>query len=904
MHLIIHHPNRLALSLLFLSLFTNLFYAQTDNDALARLKGYARNVHAFNNLLPQEKVYLHFDNTSYFRGETIWFKAYVVRTDSARLTDLSRVLYVELVAPTGDIIQTRKLKIENGQARGEFNLDIPLIDNGWYEVRAYTRYMTNWNAAGIFSRVFPIFGKPTRQDGSEDSLQLVEFVRTEQEYAEKETEAKDNRKEQAVGDIRSVDFYPEGGHLVKGITSRVAFMLNVRADKEKEGLTGMLLTASGDTLESVKTDNEGRGIFNYRPSMKPTHLAFREANGMVRKFKLPEMEENGCGIHVDAVDDDTNVHFTLRCTEDMEEYLLGWTLLHEGNVLHFDTVRLSSTSDTEQVIPRNTLPAGVNQLTLFDREGRILAERLFFIHPVDGKDMEHISVISPDTIRPYGKMDFRFQAQPGRTFSFAVTDAQQRVESVDRGNVASWLLLSSDLKGFIRNPEHYLQSGDRKHRAATDMLMMVQGWRRYDWQTMAGKNSFVKRQPLEDGLYIDGQIRLKHDEDAPRQVGLDLLLMNPQRKHRWITAKGETQEEGWFAFRVEDEIEGQWNLVINTEETSENKEGQEQDYHVRLNRHFSPALRVLPWEEMRLMPLHDSSIRKDNTGQNMEKKKLSWKDSSKTKSATKEAKLAATSLMYYDCEKAVEDLLDQGLDIPSVYDWLAQKPYIKYAQEVEDRHLISKNEAPDHALLSTQTQRVIEPILLSSSSTPAGAKGEMEYLRSAYVSIPNDKREIKRDNNLPDYSDSYLMLNNGLLAKKSERRNMLPSYYSPSTPTLTDEEKHELERAVYATTFSKTDKQVKKQGIRQTYFQGYNRPETFHMNDYSKMEPVEDHRRTLYWNPDVTTDATGTATITVWNSTSCQQLYLSAEGITPEGRPMTGHKKENIPLLSTNAIRH
>ena len=881
-----HHTSRLIPSLLLLSLFTNLLYVQADNDALNRLKGYARNVQAFNNLLPQEKVYLHFDNTSYFRGETIWFKAYVVRTDSARLTNLSRVLYVELVAPTGDVIQTRKLKIENGQARGEFKLDIPLIDNGWYEVRAYTRYMTNWDATGIFSRVFPIFGKPTRQDGPEDSLQLVEFVRTEQEYAEKEAEAKDNRKEQAVGDIRSVDFYPEGGHLVKGIPSRVAFMLNVRADKEKEGLTGMLLTATGDTLESVKTDSEGRGVFNYRPAMEPTHLAFREANGMVQKFKLPETEESGCGIHVDAVEDNTNVHFTLRCTEDMEESLLGWTLLHEGNVLRFDTVRLSSTSDTEQVIPRNTLPAGVNQLTLFDREGRILAERLFFIHPVDGKDMEQISVTSPDTLLPYGKMDFHLQAQPGRTFSFSVTDAHQRMEPVNRGGVASWLLLSSDLKGFIRNPERYLQSGDRKHRAATDRLMMVQGWRRYDWQTMAGRNTFVKRQPLEDGLYIDGQIRLQHGEAAPEQVGLDLLLMHPQRKLRWITAKEETQKDGWFAFRMEDEIEGQWELVINTKETSENKEGQ--DYHVLLNRHFSPALRVLPWEEMRL-----SLVSKNNTWKNQEKNKPSRKESPKGKNVSKkEAKLADASLMYYDCEKAVEDLLDLGLEIPSIYDWLAQKPYIKYAQEVEDRHLIGQNEDLGRALLSTQTQRVIEPILLSSSSTPAGAKGEMEYLRSAYVSIPNDKREVKGNNNLPDYSDSYLRLNNGLLAKKSGRRNMLPSYYSPSTPTLTDEEKYELERAVYATTFSKADKQEKKQGIRQTYFQGYNRPETFKMNNYSEMEPVEDHRRTLYWNPDITTDATGSATVTVWNSTSCRELYLSAEGITPEGKPMTGHNPD------------
>ena len=30
-----------------------------------------------NQLFPQERVYLHFDNTAYYLGETMWFKAYV-----------------------------------------------------------------------------------------------------------------------------------------------------------------------------------------------------------------------------------------------------------------------------------------------------------------------------------------------------------------------------------------------------------------------------------------------------------------------------------------------------------------------------------------------------------------------------------------------------------------------------------------------------------------------------------------------------------------------------------------------------------------------------------------------------------------------------------------------------------
>ena len=96
----------------------------------------AARVQQFNLLYPQEKVYLHFDNTGYFIGETIWFKAYVTRAYDCKPTDISRVLYVELVNPGGDVIKKRKLKIDDhGQTHGDITLD-SIYGSGFYEVRA------------------------------------------------------------------------------------------------------------------------------------------------------------------------------------------------------------------------------------------------------------------------------------------------------------------------------------------------------------------------------------------------------------------------------------------------------------------------------------------------------------------------------------------------------------------------------------------------------------------------------------------------------------------------------------------------------------------------------------------------------------------------------------------------
>ncbi len=54
--------------------------AQTNNDAAsATPEALARNVVKSGSSLPQEKVFLHLDNTCYFLGDTIWYKAYVDR---------------------------------------------------------------------------------------------------------------------------------------------------------------------------------------------------------------------------------------------------------------------------------------------------------------------------------------------------------------------------------------------------------------------------------------------------------------------------------------------------------------------------------------------------------------------------------------------------------------------------------------------------------------------------------------------------------------------------------------------------------------------------------------------------------------------------------------------------------
>ena len=75
-----------------------------QEDSYTRLKNFAAHIAGFNRNCPQEKVFLHFDNKAYYLGETIWFSAYVVDASTLLPIAKSKVLYVELLTPDGDIM--------------------------------------------------------------------------------------------------------------------------------------------------------------------------------------------------------------------------------------------------------------------------------------------------------------------------------------------------------------------------------------------------------------------------------------------------------------------------------------------------------------------------------------------------------------------------------------------------------------------------------------------------------------------------------------------------------------------------------------------------------------------------------------------------------------------------------
>ena len=221
----------------------------------------------------QEKVYIHTDNQCYFVGDTLWYKAYVVQAGNLQPTNMSRLLYVELLSPDGLLVERQTIVVNpKGFTCGQFELKDSLY-SGYYELRAYTRWMLNFNVYhhhysttdkwaffnkqmaadfyrlwdGLYSRVFPIYSKPEKA-GDYDARRM--YQRPKQRIAKP-------KKDDLI-----VTFYPEGGHLLAGVENNVAFDV-VNQLGESINLKG---TLTGDGIsKEIKTEYMGRGSFVVTP---------------------------------------------------------------------------------------------------------------------------------------------------------------------------------------------------------------------------------------------------------------------------------------------------------------------------------------------------------------------------------------------------------------------------------------------------------------------------------------------------------------------------------------------------------------------------------------------------------------------------------------------------------------
>ena len=816
-------------------------------------------INLFNRYLPQEKVYLHFDNTAYFMGEKMWFKAYVLRSDNHHATDVSRVLYVELLDRSGNVVETQKLPIGTmGQADGVFDLR-NVLAGGFYEVRAYTRYMLNWDSSWLFSRVFPIFETPGKEgDYSRPSLGKTAWQVRESEKVPTKEKTGISFAKPEDGNIA---FFPEGGHLVENLSCRVAFEIRDRQGLPVNG-TGEL-SCGEECLCSVSTSQNGRGVFSLvaQPG-KIYSLNLKDKRGRLYRQELPVAEKEGCSMRVTQSGKSWCV--TLNTTTSFAQDSLGIVLTAHGALKHVDVVAGSRSMYLS--LPDSAIADGVNRVSVVNGAGQVLADRLFFQYPRTLKDSISVTV-KETSLLPSSPINLSFHAPPSTIFSLSVRDAdtEKNISSLDCEN---WLLLAGELHGYVSHPEYYFESDDAEHREAADLLMLVQGWRRYDLSQMMGKKNFKIVHPVEKGLSISGRLKGPQKKAIVSNQNLRFRLYNELGQS--LSGNAVTDSLGYYVIEVPP-CDGEWNMFVHIPKK----------YSIEIDRNFSPSPRSLSLLE--LMRPQDATAAMTsfhysrNTDEVLEKpagismlsrvhmlptvvkKKHFWESGIAWDNITEGREV---SYLYYNIDKERDRLLDKGEEIPYIYEWLKQKnhafkgdyrelfdafnPAFWYDKDVCD---FSYNGNPILWMLDNSPRCITNGLPFT---------GTVPLMKSRTIDdMPVTMGEVKAIyiTEAPNVWKRYLVGN-----AWAKIGNM-------------------------ATVFVYTHKMFRKcpKNLRHTFFDGYSPAVEFYSPGYGELPSNEDFRRTLYWNPYVRTNKEGYVDLRICNTGTCRQLIISAEAITPDG---------------------
>ena len=485
----------------------------------------------FDKRMPREKIFVHTDQSFYVCGELIWFKAYVVNAANNEPLAMSSIVYVDLVNDQDQPVLQTKIGIDSSTGAGSFLLPYSL-GSGNYMLRAYTNWMKNFEPGDFFTKKISIVNTSVKQD---------EIVKS---------------KSASI----TADFLPEGGNMVNGLQSVIAFKA---MDEHHKGITceGVLVDEANDTVARFKSLRFGMGKFTFTPLRGKTYRAIvTSQEGRTVATKLTPALNEGYVMRVDnAGKNDVQIHVSTNLSQPNTGELIV-LVQNDGQVTMAKSQRITNQLAVLH-ISKDSLNEGVSVITVYDSKRRPVAERLFFKMPENRLSLQvnlnKQNYASRDEVQAeLSASDMSGKASPGN-LSAAVYRLDE-LHDGDGAGILSYLWLTSFLQGNIENPDYYFDPKNTDAAEAMDNLLLTQGWRKFS--TSQAKKPALKYMPEVAGHFITGRIT----SSATRQpaAGVPVFLSVPGKRIQLRTCISDSM--GLIHFEMKD-FYGANQVILQTQ---------------------------------------------------------------------------------------------------------------------------------------------------------------------------------------------------------------------------------------------------------------------------------------------------------------------------------------------------
>ena len=439
------------------------------------IKSLSNDLQLYNTNNPVEKVSLHTDKDIVSPGEELWYSAYCVLGTRYNYSLASKVLYVDLIDSNNEVILSQTQELIEGRGAGSMRVPEGLV-SGTYLLRAYTNWMRNYDSDFFFTKRIYIIDK--KGVSTETLTEVNEKI--------------------------DLQFFPEGGDCIIGLSGLIAFKA-IGVDGLSRAVNGNILNSKGDFIAPINTLDKGAGFFTHTPILGERYEVELEDGS---RYSLPEAKAEGYSLLVNNISP-RSIIVTIKASDQLRSkpfYVIG-SIQNEN--YYQGRFEFAETDVVNFEIPKSKLPSGVMTLTLFDEEGKPRGERVVFIN--NQQELVINTRINKKRLGTRDKIQIDIEVtntngDPIPTdLSVSITDEGRVKKSVNSNNILTHLLLESDIKGEIEDPGSYFRDQQRSTTSKLDLVMLTHGWRRFNWKDK--QDSLSDKFTFNKGLSITGTAR-------------------------------------------------------------------------------------------------------------------------------------------------------------------------------------------------------------------------------------------------------------------------------------------------------------------------------------------------------------------------------------------------------------
>ena len=431
---------------------------------IAMLSAFTATAQDFVYILPSKEI----AETS----EDLWFKAYLMDRQTFALSDKSQTLYLQIRTASDSVVWSEKYPLVGGRGTGHI-----YVGDDWPQ----GNYYLEGYAKSSFTADSTQAIRPRR-------IRVVEQVGQMDEVS---AQAVKDDSVQKITTQHRFDLFPEGGSLIYGVNSVVAFKATY-GNNVPEEVSGKVLE-DGEQIAEIQCVHDGMGSFAVTPQLGKKYEVVLD-NG--RTYPFPEIERSGLSLRVTR-NNSSGITLLVSASDSVSH---SFTIASKLNGL--DCGNAQGTVRGRQVVrlPLELFPfQGIAEITLQNADGQPVAERLVYVNPEQNLKVSATTDEERYHCRDVGKVRLQVTDTAGQPVK-----AELAVSIFDKAylylpgheNILSHSHLSEQIRGNIFNPTYYFDTQNDNRLEALDLLLMTQGWRRYVW----AQEPTIARPLLADGV--------------------------------------------------------------------------------------------------------------------------------------------------------------------------------------------------------------------------------------------------------------------------------------------------------------------------------------------------------------------------------------------------------------------